>query len=107
VGLSAIQNPEDTKAEPLIARVIEYTIDDPDSLSAERQRYRLLTTILDPGQAPAADLADLYAQRWEFENALDELKVHQRGPRVVLRSTTPELVIQELYGHLCVHCAIR
>jgi hypothetical protein len=105
--LTAIHDPEDTQARPLTARVVEYAIDDPASPSVERQRYRLLTTLLDPEQAPAADLAPLYAQRWEFENALDELKVHQRGPRVVLRSKTPELVIQELYGHLCVHYAIR
>ncbi|MGH2803772.1 MAG: IS4 family transposase, partial [Thermoleophilaceae bacterium] len=70
-------------------------------------RYRLLTTILDPDRAPAAELAPLYAERWEFESALDELKVHQRGPRVVLRSKTPDGVIQEAYGHLCVHYAIR
>ena len=70
-------------------------------------RYRLLTTILDPEQAPASELAPLYAQRWEFEGALDELKVHQRGPRVVLRSKTPDGAIQEVYGYLCVHYAIR
>lgn len=106
--LTAIADPDDARAEPLTARVIEYEIADPQSPRAEpQQRYRLLSTILDPEQAPAAELAPLYAQRWEFENALDELKVHQRGPRVVLRSKTPELVIQEIYGHLCVHYAIR
>lgn len=105
--LTAMLDREDAQAEPITARVIEYEIDDPGRGSAEQQRYRLLSTMLDPEQAPAAELAPLYAQRWEFENALDELKVHQRGPRVVLRSKTPELVIQELYGHLCVHYAIR
>jgi Insertion element 4 transposase N-terminal/Transposase DDE domain len=87
-------------------RVIEYEIDDPGR-PANDTRYRLLTTILDPDRAPAAELAALYSQRWEFESALDELKVHQRGPRVVLRSKTPDGVIQEVYGHLCVHYAIR
>lgn len=67
----------------------------------------MLTTILDPDRAPAAGPATLYARRWELESALDELKVHQRGPRVVLRSKLPDLVVQELYGHLCVHYAIR
>jgi hypothetical protein len=38
---------------------------------------------------------------------LDELKTHQRGARVVLRSKLPEGVLQELYGMLCVHVAIR
>lgn len=87
-------------------RVVEYELEDPGR-PANDTRYRLLTTILDPDQAPAAELAPLYAQRWEFEGALDELKVHQRGPRVVLRSKLPDGVIQEAYGHLCVHYAIR
>lgn len=88
------------------ARVIDYQLDDPGR-PANDTRYRLLTTILDPEQAPAQELAPLYAQRWEIEGALDELKVHQRGPRVVLRSKTPDGVIQEMYGYLCVHYAIR
>ncbi len=88
------------------ARVIEYELDDPGR-ACNDTRYRLLTTILDPEQAPAQELAPLYAQRWEFEGAIDELKVHQRGPRVVLRSKTPDGVIQEIYGYLCVHYAIR
>ncbi|MGQ0433450.1 MAG: IS4 family transposase [Microthrixaceae bacterium] len=87
-------------------RVVEYEIDDLGRPASDT-RYRLLTTILDPDRAPAEELAPLYAQRWEFESALDELKVHQRGPRLVLRSKTPDGVIQEVYGHLCVHYAIR
>jgi hypothetical protein len=88
------------------ARVIEYELEDPGRPDNDT-RYRLITTMLDPDQAPAEELAPLYTQRWEFEGALDELKVHQRGPRVVLRSKTPDGVIQEIYGYLCVHYAIR
>jgi hypothetical protein len=87
-------------------RVIDYGLDDPGRPQAE-DRYRLVTTILDPDAAPAGELAALYPQRWEFETALDELKTHQRGPKVVLRSKQPELVRQEIYGYLCVHYAIR
>jgi hypothetical protein len=87
-------------------RVIEYTLDDPGRPQAE-DVYRLITTILDPEAAPAAELAALYCQRWEIETALDELKTHQRGPRVVLRSKTPEGVLQEAYGYLLSHYAIR
>ena len=106
--LTTIYDAEDAAhKDGVTARVVEYWIDDPGRPGAEEQRYRMLTTILDPDRAPAAELAPLYAQRWEFESALDELKVHQRGPRVVLRSKLPDLVIQELYGHLCVHYAIR
>lgn len=87
-------------------RVIEYTLDDPGRPPAE-SAYRLLTTVLDPDAAPAGELAAAYPQRWEFESTLDELKTHQRGPRVVLRSKAPDGVTQELWGYLCVHYAIR
>jgi hypothetical protein len=94
------------RSDGVTARAIEYTIDDPGR-ATDDTRYRLITTILDPERAPASELAALYPQRWEFETALDELKVHQRGPRVVLRSKSPDGVIQEAYGYLCVHYAIR
>ena len=66
-----------------------------------------MTTILDPHMAPASELAALYSERWEFESALDELKTHQHGPRVVLRSKLADGVYQEAWGMLCVHYAIR
>jgi hypothetical protein len=88
-------------AGPATVRVIEYT------LAGSATVYRLITTILDPAQAPAADLAALYAQRWEFEISLGELKTHQGAPRMVLRSQTPGGVEQEVYGFLLVHYAIR
>jgi IS4 transposase len=52
-------------------------------------------------------LAALYHERWEIEGALDELKTHLRGARVVLRSKTPELVRQEFWGLLLAHFAVR
>jgi hypothetical protein len=83
-------------------RVIEYSLTDSDEAT-----YRLLSTMLDPKMARASELAALYKERWEFETALDELKSHQRSPRVVLRSKMPEGVLQEAYAYLCVHYAIR
>jgi hypothetical protein len=100
------QNDQRAKRDGARVRVIEYRLDDP-ALADEDQRYRLLTTILDPDAAPADELAALYPQRWELESALDELKTHQRGPRVVLRSKAPDGVYQEAYGHLATHYAIR
>ena len=90
---------------PITVRVIEYIID--DGRAPADERYRLVTTLLDPDQAPAAELAELYAQRWEFETALDEIKTHQRGAKVVLRSKYPDGVEQEVWGFLLVHWAIR
>jgi len=92
------------REEPMLVRVVDYTIDDGrDNPTA----YRLFTTLLDPAEASATDLAAAYTQRWEIELAFDELKTHQRGPRTVLRSKSPDLVLQEIWGHLCCHYAIR
>jgi hypothetical protein len=92
------------RTDPLTIRVIEFSIDDG---RGESDPYRLFTTILDPADASAIELATAYVQRWEIEVAFDELKTHQRGPRAVLRSKSPDLVLQEIWGHLCCHYAIR
>lgn len=85
-------------------RVIEYAL---DGVPGAEETYRLITSILDPKQAPAEELAALYPERWGIETALDELKTHLRGRRIVLRSKQPELVRQEFYGLLMAHFAIR
>ncbi len=90
--------------EPMLIRVVDYTIED---ARANPTSYRLFTTLTDPEQVTAVDLAAAYTQRWEIELAFDELKTHQRGPRTVLRSKSPDLVLQEIWGHLCCHYAIR
>ena len=95
-----------TRTGVLGVRVIEYALDDPGRPDTP-ERYRLITTITEAEAAPADELAALYAERWEIETALDELKTHQRGPKVVLRSKTPDGVLQEIYGYLCTHYAIR
>lgn len=88
-------------------RVIEYTLDAAETDGASPTLYRLITTVLDADMAPAAQLAPLYHERWEIESVFDEFKTHQRGPGVVLRSKTPDGVVQEVYGYLLTHFAIR
>lgn len=89
-------------------RVVEYELGRGEEENASNETtYRLITTMLDPRKAPADELAGLYPERWEFETTLDELKTHQRNPRVVLRSKQPDGVRQETFGYLCVHYAIR
>ncbi len=92
------------RQRPSRVRVIEYTVEDGREPTGP---FRLVTTILDHRKAPAAQLAAAYAQRWEIETGFDELKTHQRGARAVLRSKSPDLVTQEIWGHLCCHYAIR
>ena len=91
-------------AQALQVRVIEYQLPGvPDAAP----RYRLMTSLLDPVQAPALELAALYHQRWQVEAVFDELKTHLRQGRRVLRSKTAELVRQEFYGWVLAHYAVR
>jgi hypothetical protein len=85
-------------------RVVEYRL---EGIADTEPLYRLVTTILDEAKAPAAEVAALYHERWEIEGALAELKTQLRGARVVLRSKTPELVKQEVWGLLLAHFAVR
>jgi Insertion element 4 transposase N-terminal/Transposase DDE domain len=86
-------------------RVIDYTLQ--DSATPVQDSYRLVTNILDPAEAPALELAALYHERWEIEGVFDEFKTHLRANSTVLRSKTPDLVLQELWGLLLAHFAIR
>jgi hypothetical protein len=67
----------------------------------------VITTILDPTDVSAVDLATAYHDRWEEESVLDEIKTDLRGKGEVLRSKTPELVEQQMWGLLLAHYAIR
>jgi hypothetical protein len=87
-----------------VVRVIDYQL---EGIEGAEPIYRLVTSILENEKAPAEELAALYHERWEIETALDELKTHLRGSRIVLRSKTPDLVRQEFHGLLMAHFAIR
>lgn len=94
------------RGERLIVRVIEYTLDDP-TRPGHGERHRLITSLLDEVAYPAQTLACAYHERWEVEITIDETDTHQRRPRQPLRSRTPLGVLQELYGLLLAHYAIR
>jgi hypothetical protein len=104
--LSVLRPPQGNGGDPVTVRVVEYTLTHP-SRDPDEGPIRLITTLLDPAEAPALELAALYGDRWEEENALDELKTHQRGAGRVLRSKSPEMVTQEIYAHMLVYFAIR
>ena len=86
-------------------RVIDYTLK--GSAAPVQDSYRLVTNILEPEMAPALELAALYHERWEIESVFDEFKTHMRSTSTVLRSKTPGLVEQELWGLLLAHYAVR
>lgn len=87
-------------------RVIEYQVDVGDGLT-HLETFRLITTILDPSEADAHDLAACYTQRWEFESSLREVECQLLEPGSTLRSKTPEMVRQEIWGLFLTHYAIR
>ena len=92
------------KSNGIVVRVIDYRL---EGVADAELIYRLVTTIPDPEKAAARELAALDHERWEIETALDELKTHLRGSKIVLGSKTPDLVRQEFYGFMMAHFAIR
>lgn len=104
--LSTIFDSEDRhRRAGQVVRVIEYALE--GSAAPTQDSYRLITNILEPAQAPALELAALYHERWEIEGVFDEFKTHLRANSTVLRSKTADLVLQELWGLLLAHFAIR
>ena len=87
-----------------VVRIVEYTVPE---RNPDGELIVVITTVLDPLDLPALDLAQAYHERWEEESALDEIKTDLRGRGEVLRSKTPDLVEQQLWGLLLAHYAIR
>ncbi|ONH33975.1 hypothetical protein BL254_18930 [Protofrankia sp. BMG5.30] len=85
--------------------MIEYTVATGDGTSSET--FRLVTTILDPADATALELAAVYQQRWEYELSLKEIETQLLAPGAGLRSKSPKMVRQEFWGLLLAHYAIR
>jgi hypothetical protein len=94
-----------TPAQARHVRVVEYQVLDRDG-DGKGELIALVTTLTDPVAAPAAALAEAYQQRWEHETSNNQLKTYLRGPGRVLRSKSPDMVRQEIYGYLLTHHAI-
>lgn len=106
--LSRLKAPKALKAKggaDIVVRVIEYHL--LDAAGQVTETFVLATTLRDPEQAPASELAELYHQRWQIETALSAFKSDLRGDGVVLRSKTPDGAEQECWALLCVYHAIR
>ena len=78
----------------------------PPTMPARAVRYQrrgfrsqvLLTSLLDHMAYPAAEVAELYHERWELELGFDEVKTHTLEREEALRSRAPERVRQEIWG---------
>lgn len=91
------------RARRVVVRVIEFNV----TVGRKSEHYRVITTLLDPEQGSAIELANLYASRWGIETAFGELKTYLRGREVLLRSQRPDLVEQDFYGLLLAHFGVR
>lgn len=92
--------------QAIVVRVVEYDV--PDRIgNGKNETIKLITSILDPTEVSAIELAGAYHERWEIEAVFDEIKTHQRGPTRILRSRSPDLVEQEIWSLLLTHYAIR
>jgi hypothetical protein len=109
--LTQLVPPRKKDGDPVTVRIVEYTVTSTDTADGKNELselFALATTLLDPAQAPAEDLADLYHRRWQAETGIADLKTAQRGgPEAVLRSKSPAMVEQELYAMLCLYQGIR
>ena len=86
-------------------RVVEYEVPDRDG-DGKGELIALVTTIADFREGLAPVLAAAYHQRWEHEAANAQLKTFLRGPGKILRSQSPDMIEQELWGYLLTHYAI-
>jgi hypothetical protein len=91
-----------------VVRVIDYQVTATAAAGRQRgnERFRLVTTVLDPGRAPAAEMAALYHQRWEIEGGFLELKARLKGSGFTIRSGDPVMASQEMHAFLCVQQAL-
>ncbi len=86
--------------DPLLVRAVRY----------QRKGFRpqtLLTSLLDPAAYPAAEIAELYHERWELELGFDEIKTHTLEREEALRSRAPERVHQEVWGLAIAYNLVR
>lgn len=89
-----------------LVRVVDYDVPDREG-NGTGEIICVMTSILDPVEATAEELAAAYHQRWECEGLIDEVNTHQRGPARVLRSKSPDMVRQEIWALLLTHYGIR
>lgn len=93
-------------ARGTLVRVIDATVTITTDVGVRTGQYRLITTLLNPTEAPAHELVELYHQRWEIETSFCELKSTILNGRV-LRGRYPAAITQEVWAILTAYQALR
>jgi hypothetical protein len=106
--LSELKPPRKRDGQPIPVRVIEYTVATTDAHGVEHSElFCLVTTLLDPDDAPIEQIPALYHERWRGETMLDAVKTDLRGGQdVVARSQHPDGVRQEMWALFCLYQAL-
>jgi hypothetical protein len=94
--------------EPIVVRIIEYTVTTRDEHGATvSELFCLATTLLDPQAWPIEEFPGTYRERWRVETLLDAVKTDLRGGTDVLtRSQSPDGTRQEIWALLCLYQAL-
>ena len=86
-----------------IARLVSFTVTTRTARRVKTSVIKVLTTLLDPQEFPASEIAALYAQRWQVETAFLHLKKTVKGTGRTLRGRSVTLARQEAWALLLIH----
>jgi hypothetical protein len=100
----AYLSPEEWAALPaqITVRVLKVRV---QRKGCRTHKLILITTLLDPVQYPAAEIAAVYLRRWRLELCLDDLKTTLG--MASLRCLSPAMVEKELLAFLIAHNLVR
>jgi len=107
--LAQLTPPRKKDGPPLAVRVIEYTVHTTPEDGGGEQTSEvscLVTSLLDPEEYPALDLACCYPARWGCETVIGHHKTDMGEGQPVLRSKDPAGVEQEMWALFAVYQAI-
>jgi Transposase DDE domain/Insertion element 4 transposase N-terminal len=86
-----------------VARLVSFTVTTRTGRRARTSVIKVLTTLLDPQEFPAGEIAALYAGRWQIEIAFLHLKKTVKGTGRTLRGRSVTLARQEAWALLLIH----
>jgi hypothetical protein len=101
-GLSYSKEEWQALPEQLTLRQIKVVVDNP---GFRVQSFYIVTTLTDAQTYSAAEIADLYYQRWDVELFFRDIKTTMGMD--ILRCRTPAMVRKEILMHLIVYNSIR
>ena len=86
-----------------VARLVSFTVTTRTARRVKTSVIKVLTTLLNPQEFPAAEIAALYAERWQVETAFLHLKKTVKGTGRTLRGRSVTLARQEAWALLLIH----